>query len=197
MPSLPENLKLWENATLGFLYPEACQLCGARATAGDCYLCEDCRSEAKLIARPFCERCGLPYEGAITTRFECENCRDMALQFCSARSAVVAGETVLDIIHRYKYQRAFWFEPFLAELLIKQAKPELRKEQWTWIVPIPLHPVKKREREFNQAERLAERLGAALDIPVKGDLLRRVLPTRTQTQLTRQERLIKIGRAHV
>ena len=119
----------------------------------------------------------------------------MDLQFCSARSAVVAGETVLDIIHRYKYQRAFWFEPFLAELLIKQAKPELRKEQWTWIVPIPLHPVKKREREFNQAERLAERLGAALDIPVKGDLLRRVLPTRTQTQLTRQERLINVRKA--
>ena len=29
------------------------------------------------------------------------------------------------------------------------------------IVPVPLHPVKQREREFNQAERLARRLSEA------------------------------------
>jgi len=51
-----------------------------------------------------------------------------------------------------------------------------------------LHPTKKREREFNQAERLAKRLSDATNIPVNNTWLRRVLPTSTQTRLTREQR---------
>jgi ComF family protein len=121
----------------------------------------------------------------------------MDFQFRSARSAVAARGVVLEAIHRYKYQRALWFEPFLADLLVRQAEPELRREAWDWIVPVPLHPVKQREREFNQAERLAARLGEAVNIPVHGRLLRRAAPTRTQTQLTRQERAANVRNAFV
>jgi hypothetical protein len=55
-------------------------------------------------------------------------------------------------------------------------------------VPVPLHPVKQREREFNQAERLASHLSAATGIPLNKKLLRRVMPTATQTLLTREQR---------
>jgi competence protein ComFC len=110
------------------------------------------------------------------------------LHFRSARSAVSAKGTVLEVIHRYKYKRAFWFEPFLADLLIREALPELRQQKWDWIVPVPLHPAKKRQREFNQAERLATYLSAATKIPMDTTLLRRVTATKTQTKLSRQER---------
>jgi len=56
------------------------------------------------------------------------------------------------------------------------------------IVPVPLHPLKQREREFNQAERLAARLSDATRIPLNKRLLRRVRFTNTQTRLTRPER---------
>src|SRR5208282_173055 len=88
-----------------------------------------------FIRPPFCERCGLPYPGDLTTPFECANCREMELHFCSARSAVVARGIVRGAIHRYKYQRALWFEPFLADLLIREAKPALREQRWHFIVP--------------------------------------------------------------
>ncbi len=186
----------WLNAALGLFYPEICQLCGlARATVGESYVCAGCRARVRFIEPPFCERCGLPYQGAITTRFECANCRDMELAFRFARSAVVTGDTLLGILHRYKYQRALWFEPFLAELLIARAKPELSTEHWDFIVPIPLHPAKKREREFNQAERLAARLSAATGIRMNNRLLKRILPTRSQTLLSRQERLANVRNA--
>jgi ComF family protein len=99
------------------------------------------------------------------------------------------------VIHRYKYQRALWFEPFLAELLIQAARPALRGQNRDVIVPVPLHPAKQRQREFNQAERLARRLGAATQIPVNRRLLRRVVPTRTQTLLSRPERLANVRNA--
>jgi ComF family protein len=149
----------------------------------------------RFIQEPFCQRCGRPYEGEITTQFECTTCREMEWHFHSARSAVVARDPVLEVIHRYKYQRALWFEPFLADLLIRAAGPVLRGHRPTMIVPVPLHPTKAREREFNQAERLARRLGAATQLPVNNRLLRRVVPTRTQTQLSRPERLANVHNA--
>ena len=186
----------WFNTGLGLIYPQVCQLCAeARATPREGYVCSGCRSEACFIERPFCQRCGLPFEGEITQPFECSNCQGMEWHFRSARSSVVARGKVLDVIHRYKYQRALWFEPYLAQLLVGRAEPELRTEKWDWIVPVPLHPTKEREREFNQAERLALHLSTATGIPVNKRLLQRVLPTRTQTLLSREERLANVNRA--
>jgi ComF family protein len=196
MNVLGNSIKAWLNAGLGLLYPEICQICGGeRATPAEGYVCGGCRAKVRFIQEPFCQHCGRPYEGAITTQFECSNCKEMEWHFQSARSAAIARDPVLEVIHRYKYQRALWFEPFLADLLVRAAGPMLGQQKPSMIVPVPLHPTKQREREFNQAERLARRLGAATRIPVNKRLLRRVLPTRTQTQLSRQERLANVHNA--
>ena len=101
------------------------------------------------------------------------------------------------MIHRYKYSRALWFEPFLADLLIRAAAAELTSTKWDAIVPVPLHPTKERDREFNQAQRLASCLSRATGIRLNDDWLRRVEPTRTQTLLTRAERAANVRRAFV
>lgn len=196
MSAFTTSVKVWLNAGLGWVYPESCQLCGgARATPAEGYVCGGCRARVRFVEPPFCQRCGRPYQGDISAPFECANCREMEWHFHSARSAVVARDPVLEVIHRYKYHRALWFEPFLADLLIRAARPVLDPQKPDMIVPVPLHPTKEREREFNQAERLARRLGAAMRIPVNKRLVRRVLPTRTQTQLSREERLANVRNA--
>jgi ComF family protein len=115
--------------------------------------------------------------------------------FRCARSAVVAQDAVLDVIHRYKYNRALWFEPFLIDLLVTRAVPHLQTDQWDWIVPVPLYPTKQREREFNQAERMGRGLSKATGIRLNSRLLRRVQPTRTQTRLSREERRANVSKA--
>jgi ComF family protein len=188
--------KVWFDAGLNFFYPAICQICDTnRAIQSEGYVCSDCWTDVRFIQPPFCERCGLPDEGKITSAFVCSNCREMELHFRSARSAVIAAGLVLDVIHRYKYFRALWFEPFLADLLVRQDKPVLEKGTWDLIVPVPLHHLKKREREFNQAERLAEQLSKATHIPVNKNLLERVEFTRTQTLLTRPQRMANVRSA--
>jgi len=192
----PNWLKSWLDAGLGFFYLPVCQLCHAEAASADTgYVGARCAQRVRLIQAPFCERCGLPYEGALTTQFECSNCREMELHFRSARAAVAAQGVALDVIHRYKYHRALWFEPFLADLLVRAAGPVLAAGDWNLIVPVPLHPLKKREREFNQAERLAVRLGRATGLRTDARLLRRVRPTQTQTLLSRRERTKNVHHA--
>lgn len=191
-----KSLKPWLDAGLNFIYPAVCQICGKeRSTASEGFVCPRCWENVRFIQPPFCARCGLPYEGDITSTFECHNCKEMELHFRTARSAVIAEGMVLDIIHLYKYQRHMWFETFLADLLIRQAAQTLKQEKWDMIVPVPLHPAKRREREFNQAENLAECLGRATGITVNKKLVRRVEPTRTQTRLSRQQRMANVEKA--
>jgi len=188
--------RAWLNAGLGLVYPESCQLCHAqRATARDGFVCAKCWMHVRFIRAPFCERCGLPFEGELTTAFECTNCHEMELHFSSARSAVVAKTVVLEAIHRFKYQRALWFENFLADLLIREAAPVLRGQKWDYIAPVPLHPLKLREREFNQAARLGAPLAAATGIPLNEKILCRTALTATQTLLTRAERAMNMKNA--
>ncbi|MBM3879793.1 MAG: ComF family protein [Verrucomicrobia bacterium] len=188
--------KTWLEAALGFLYPAWCQMCDAeRATAEQGYVCARCRARPdaiRYVEPPYCERCGLPYAGDYALPFECGNCRTLDLCFSQARAAVVATDFMLDVIHRYKYHRALWFEPFLSELLLRQATPALAAEPWDLIVPVPLHPVRQRQREFNQAERLGARLSRACGIPLATGCVRRVAPTRTQTTLNRAQRAANV-----
>jgi competence protein ComFC len=183
-------------AGLALLYPEVCQFCGEQpATPGEGFVCLKCWSQVRFIKPPFCERCGVPVAGEITTAFACANCRDLELHFRSARSAVTARGVVLEAIHRYKYSRALWFEPFLVDLFLRAALPGLRDEKWDLIVPVPLHHLKEREREFNQAQRLATPLARALGLPLNPRLLCRVEPTRTQTLLTKAQRAQNVRHA--
>lgn len=193
---LHDPVRALGEAALGLIYPEACQVCGdARATDGEGYVCADCRGRLRPIRPPCCDRCGLPYPGAITTTFECANCHEMELHFTHARSVIAAEGVALDLIHRYKYDGARWLEPLLAGLLVEAAGPVLAREGWELLVPVPLHAGKLAEREFNQAERLGRALARATGLAVNTGLVRRVAPTRTQTRLSRAERAANVRRA--
>jgi len=179
----------WVNALLAFFYPEWCQVCRkARATPAQGFVCESCAASVKLIHPPYCELCGRPYEGAITNSFVCGQCQEGRPCWSFARSAALAEGVLLEAIHLYKYKRAICVEPFLAGLLVSRAAPTLPRSEWDCIVPVPLHPVKERERDFNQAFRLGRHLARETGIPLHSGLVRRVAHTRTQTRLSRDER---------
>ena len=188
-----ESCRAWIGHALGFFYPDACQICGERrATRDEGYVCSDCWQRpdgVRFIKPPFCDTCGLPCEGDITHEFDCSNCREMEPAFC-ARPGGGCGARPRSGRHSSLQvsARALWFEAFLADLLIRAAKPDLAASPADLIIPVPLHPLKHREREFNQADRLADALGAATGIPVEKRIVKRVLPTQTQTLLSREKR---------
>jgi len=186
MATVAGKMESWANRALALIYPEVCQLCKDEpATAREGFVGAKCWSEVRFIRPPFCERCGLQFDGEISGAFTCSNCHDLELYFSYARSAVVAKTVVLEAIHRFKYSRHLWFETFLADLLVREAVPVLRQQRWDLIAPVPLHPLKEREREFNQAALLARHLSKAANIPCAPGILRRSKPTETQTRLSR------------
>jgi ComF family protein len=130
----------------------------------------------------------MPYPGNISEAFECSQCLERRPKFDFARASVVATDLVVESVVRHKYNGAVWVEPFLVELLLNGALKSLRPEHFDYVVPVPLHPLRLRERGFNQAERLARPLAKALNVPLNDDILERVKNTETQTTLDKKKR---------
>jgi ComF family protein len=56
------------------------------------------------------------------------------------------------------------------------------------VIPVPLHPSKKRIRGFNQSELISTGIADVAGLPVSNDLLARIIITATQTKRSRYER---------
>jgi ComF family protein len=56
------------------------------------------------------------------------------------------------------------------------------------IIPVPLHPSRKRKRGYNQSAKFAEGLSQKLGIPFSDELIERKIKTETQTRKTKLNR---------
>jgi ComF family protein len=183
------SIASWFEGVLSLVYPTVCVLCHRqRADHRQGYVCETCSLSVRRIGDHCCQRCGLPWSGKIVGPHACESCRGASGSWDEARAAVIAEGVALDCIHRLKYRKEPWFATFLSGLLNEAAVPALKEGSWQGIVPVPLHRAKLREREFNQAERLAGPLARALDVPMVTDRVRRREPTASQASLSRDDR---------
>jgi predicted amidophosphoribosyltransferase len=92
-------------------------------------------------------------------------------------------------IHAYKYRP----RPGLAGVLAEPLRRAIAAAQLdlAGLTYVPLHPQRRRERGFNQAERLAAALAGPLRVPVVAGLSR-VRPTPAQVGLSQPERQVNM-----
>lgn len=140
-----------------------------------------------LIRPPVCRRCGKPLRGAPDLVFTCIPCRHRRTSFSCARAAGIYDGPLRDAIHALKFGRCQALAEPLGRLMAEVAATDSRLRA-DLVVPVPLHPRRRRERGFNQAELLADEMAAYLRLPVQADLLRRARPTKSQIELSRGAR---------
>jgi ComF family protein len=89
-----------------------------------------------------------------------------------------------DLIHGFKYRHERRHIAFLtAWMRWRQAWTLDLARTYDALVPVPLHPARRRDRGYNQAEALALHLSPQGRVPVLTKGLRRVRYTGTQTRL--------------
>ncbi len=175
-------------ALISLLYPPSCAVCLEPVGFED-YLCPECAGKAPRIKPPFCATCSEPFAGAITDSFSCANCAHRVLHFEAAVAVYRSRGVVRKVIHDFKYGRQLYLRFPVAEWLAETMDdPRLAGRRFDRVVPVPLHPARKRERGFNQAELLAEMLAAHTGIPC-APVLERIRYTTTQTAFDRSERM--------
>jgi len=173
---------------LDLFYPPHCVLC-LRATARGEHLCGGCLRSAPRIEEPACPVCSCPAGGT------CVDCRTRRLAFDCAVTRYRSEGVVREVIHRFKYRHhyhlrhplAAWLRECLEDSRLLSPPPDA-------LVPVPLHPLRERERGFNQARALAQRLSRGTGLPVR-DALRRIRHTPSQTRLDRALRMENLRNA--
>ena len=176
------------------LYPAHCANCSTPIES-PAFLCEECLESARRIKPPFCETCSQPFDGAITGPFTCANCAERHFHFDCAVSTFQSRGLVRELIHRFKYQQEYRLRHPLADWLAESLlDPRIQKHPFDFYVPVPLHPTRRREREFNQASVLTNLLAKRTGKPAL-DCLNRIRYTPTQTRFDRNERMENLRNA--
>ncbi|MBI4026802.1 MAG: ComF family protein [Verrucomicrobia bacterium] len=192
--------RTFANALFGFgrtaldlLYPRQCQMCGGtlRCVAFS-FLCDDCFADAPRLEPPYCSICAMPFHGIIGPDFRCPNCGQIRLHFDRAMAVMRFQGVVRRAIHSLKYGHQGYWARVLQSWLLEGVDPLLNRSEADVVLPVPLHPVRERERGFNQAWFLADALARSWKIPAHRRVLTRVRQTETQTHLDREERMANL-----
>ncbi len=94
-----------------------------------------------------------------------------------------------------KYQNRREYLDYYSEEMVRRLGHRISRMKAQFLVPVPVHPARKRQRGYNQAEELAVRLGKLTGIPVCTQALVRIKKTAPQKELTAGERLKNLEKA--
>jgi ComF family protein len=147
-------------------------------------VCSRCWESIRPLTPPLCDRCGdpLPSWRAISTaQHHCPRCRRAPRFVDRARAIGDYRDALRAIIQALKYDGRRSLARPLAMLMRSRGGDVL--DGASWVVPVPLHRSKRRQRGFNQAADLARHIG----LPVAA-ALKRVRATPSQTGLPASQR---------
>ena len=89
---------------------------------------------------------------------------------------------VQEMIHQLKYKGQFEIGETIGNWYSEELHHLEQLQNIDYIVPVPLHKKRLRERGYNQVEGFGKALSANLKIPYENELLYRKLYTKTQTK---------------
>jgi len=172
------------------LFPPECPACGAVLITGEGHsFCSECLSTMNFITSPLCTSCGLPFTEAGGANHLCEDCILSTPSFSMARALGKYEETLLDVIHLFKYHGKISVGETLGRMMARTSYDSLVIGDYSLIMPVPLHPKRLRERGFNQSLILARQISKIFSIPLDFITLRRKIRTEAQVNLSRQKRV--------
>jgi ComF family protein len=181
-------------ALASLFYPPACSVCATSVGHQD-YLCAECERKLPRITPPFCATCSEPFSGAISDTFNCANCAQRTLYFESAVAIYRSRGVIRHLVHQLKYNNQLHLRHPVANWVNDALDDDrLRGHDFDLLVPVPLHPARKRHRGFNQAEELARLVSKRRGIACRA-VLQRTRYTTTQTQFDRAERMENLHNA--
>lgn len=144
------------------VFPEnlTCYLCGEEAVLPADQICDACRNEIRYCIDP-----------------PCPNGLD------GLSCGYLYNGRMAEAVQRFKYKKALYLADILTDAIeIPTA--------WDFdcLVPVPLHPLRKFLRDYNQSLVLAESLAKSYGEPIRCDLLKRTRYTKSQTRLGARDR---------
>lgn len=137
------------------------------------------RGIVELLAQRVCPGCD--GELAVEETGFCSACAPLLEPSHGGVSAYAYGGPLAYAIQNLKYRARADLAPALAELWLPRIQHQAGRVDT--IIPMPLHPVRLRQRGFNQVSLLARPISRAFGIPMKPMWLTRIRDTESQSGL--------------
>lgn len=170
---------------LDVLFSARCVCCGARGK----WLCPSCVASFSYISPPFCQRCGASLKDS-SSRHACST---NSGSLSGIRAVCTFEGNARTAIHRFKYGGLRVLAEPLADLLAVHLRDHPLRP--SLLVPVPLHPNRRRDRGYNQSALLARELAARSGKNIVVDQLLRDRDTAPQVDLPGDRRRSNVEKA--
>ena len=150
------------------------------------YLCDACWEQIELLKPPWCRICGMPRWSTA-----CTDCREHPPLFRKLRVIAFYEPTLREAIHLMKYEKKQVISKHLVQLMQAHLPEDLASTDYDFLLPIPLHANRFRQRGFNQAEQIAQGIAKVWAAPVRTDILARIRDTVPLSSLSSREERMK------
>ncbi len=197
------NVYNWLNNKLLNQLAKTCFLCKSLLPNTNSGLCWACLEDFPLN-RHACARCGVKLPQSLTTfstqqspTYICGDCISSPPAWHTLTALCQYEYPVASMIQSLKYRAKFTNAKFLSRLFTSEFESSLKLQRPQCLLPVPLHPIRQRQRGFNQAIELARPIAKALAIPLDVMSCSRISNTHSQASLDQFARLQNLQNAFI
>ncbi|MFY9243003.1 MAG: ComF family protein [Polaribacter sp.] len=159
-------------------YPDLCAVCEQQLVTNETTICTSCRHDLPLTNFTDYKN------NKVTQTFYGKVIIDKGYSLLFYRKEGITQKLMQELKYRNNEEIGVFFGNWIGKML--QENQEFNKIDY--IIPVPLHPKKFRERGYNQVTKFGEKLSEHLEIPFVEYNLVRISATKTQTLKERFER---------
>ncbi len=198
--SLSQNILQISWIFSDLLFPRHCRTCDAKMPHENRFLiCEICFQKISFLPNQACRGCAkfLPGFDGSEERGLCPSCLRDKRFFDECFSVALYAGVIKELLQSFKYAREEYLAPTLQMIFGSVSGRDIPWNEFDCIVPVPLHPLKLKERGFNQSLFLAQTLYKKQKIPLLPTVLKRVKYSAGQTLQDKRERMENIQNSFV
>jgi ComF family protein len=176
-----------------WLLPAHCVLCG-RLSGRPANLCQHCLHDLPILPH-HCLQCARFLPLVETNR--CGDCQQEPPPFDRTYALFPYESPIVPLIGQFKFHQQLQHARTFAELFIERIQNTWYRHQPLpkVLIPVPLHPLRLRERGFNQALEIAKPIAKTLTMQLDYTGIQRIKATLTQSHLSAAERKINMAQA--
>ncbi len=167
-----------------FFIPRFCEACDKKLATNEKVLCPDCLAGLTPTDK-----------NLLQTEYERKFGNDNSIDEFYSAFIFKVDEPIQKLLHKLKYKNKFRIGNFFGEKLAERFENEIKNFSPDFIIPVPLHRLKKAMRGYNQSYYIAKGIAKQTGIKVNGKILVRKKFTETQTHLNAEERKLNIENA--
>ena len=170
------------------IYPPCCPFCDTVLKKQDRAnrICKKCQWKLVYIAENHCMKCGKPLTD--DTEEYCYDCSRHRHFYTQARALLSYQGPAREALYRFKCSNRREYAVFFGSEMCRVLGRWIEHCGADYLVPIPMHDRKQRERGYNQAEVLARVISQQMGIPLADKVLIKTAETLQQKELSAEER---------